>query len=170
MMITPITFVNSNPTKSLCSCTVLLVLVSGMVVCVGCREQQISIGVASLNAEKRVADSTKGGAQEEPYYLELGVLGLGVNAGHCISLEKLGIAETESIHAIKSSCECVDAQVIRFQDRSGPARGLQVCVRTDNADSFERPIAVEAQLNLLLERGATRLIKVSFLETQLVSR
>jgi len=170
MMTTPITLVDTNPTKSLCNCIVLLVLISGMAICFGCREQQISIGGPSFNAEKRVADSAKGGAQEEPYYLELGILGLEVNAGHCISLKKLGIADTESIHSIKSSCECVDAQVILFQDRSGPARGLQVRVRTDDADLFERPVAVEAQLNLLLERGATRLIKVSFLETQLVSR
>lgn len=167
-MTTPIAFVNSIPAKGLCNCSILLVLISEMVICVGCGEQQISIRGSSLNAEKHVADYTKGGIQEEPYYLELGILGLGVNAGHCIPLEKLGIAANESIHSIKSSCECVDARVIRYQDRSGPARGLQVRVHTENADSFEHPVSVEARLDLLLERGTTRLIKVNFLETQLV--
>ena len=146
---------------------------STAVLIAGCgpADPSASNATASLSQDRSLNDANS----IRQHRVDAGIVFLGQASYRCQPLADLGIESAEEIHAIKSSCECIEAQAVTYQkSASQVADALRldfIAEKPSLADGTAdfRPIPLAAVVTIELVTGEIREVTVDFLYTRQVA-
>ncbi len=86
----------------------------------------------------------------------------------CVPLSRLGIAETDEVMSVQTSCECIQASIVQFyESTSNTARALRVDFRPEpaTADMIHVPSNLIVKVILQFSGSRTKEATIQFLHT-----